>query len=29
VLIVFLLLMIAFPQFSTWLPSQMAQTSAR
>src|SRR5919206_1958017 len=29
VLIVFLLLMIAFPQASTWLPSQMAQTAAR
>jgi tripartite ATP-independent transporter DctM subunit len=29
VLIVFLLLMIAFPQVSTWLPSQMAQTAGR
>src|ERR687885_349962 len=28
-LLVFLLLMIAFPQFSTWLPSQMAQTARR
>ena len=29
VLIVFLLLMIALPQESTWLPSQMAQTAGR